>query len=67
MVLRCVSTPRYLVLLPHFLVEKLSLRNCSTDVAFHTFELGVHNVLTFSFENDQYTSFNNQRIAIYAV
>ena len=34
------------------------------EIAFPIFELGVH-VLTFSFENDQFTSLTNQKIVIY--
>ena len=65
MSLRCVSTPLYWVLLWNFLIGNLSSRNCWIDIAFPTFELGVH-VLAFSFESDQYTSFTNQKIVIYA-
>ena len=57
--LRSVFTP-----LGHFLIGNLSSRNCSIDVVFPTFELGVQNVLTSSFGNDQYTSFTNQKIDI---
>ena len=43
----------------------ISLRNYRIDNAFPTFELEVHNVLTFSFGNDQYTRITNQKIATY--
>ena len=33
--------------------------------ALPTFESAVHNVLAFSFGNDQYTRFTNQKIATY--
>ena len=36
------------------------------DNAFPTFELDKHNVLIFSFGNDQYTRFTNKKIATYA-
>ena len=65
MSLRCVSTPLYWALLWHFSTGNRSSRNCRIEVVFPIFELGVH-VLTFSFENDQYTSLTNQKIVIYA-
>ena len=64
MSLQCISTLVYWVLLWHFLIGYLSSRNCLIDVAFPTFQLGVH-VLTFSPINDQYTSFTIQKVAIY--